>query len=56
MFPVYLMIARLGMAKSLWGIIIIPAATPTGVFRLRQFILIFSEEVIDAALIMEKRF
>jgi len=49
MLPVYLMIARLGMANSLWGIIIPPAATPTGVFILRQYMLTISDELIDAA-------
>lgn len=49
MLPVYLMIARLGMANSLWGIIIPPSATPTGVFILRQYMLTISDELIDAA-------
>ncbi|MFP4011539.1 MAG: carbohydrate ABC transporter permease [Spirochaetaceae bacterium] len=49
MLPVYLMIARLGMANTLWGIIIPPSATPTGVFILRQYMLTISDELIDAA-------
>lgn len=49
MLPVYLMIARLGMANTLLGIIIPPSATPTGVFILRQYMLTISDELIDAA-------
>jgi alpha-1,4-digalacturonate transport system permease protein len=49
MLPVYLVIARLGLANTLWGIIIPPAATPTGVFILRQYMLTISDELIDAA-------
>ena len=32
MVPIFLVIRRLGLYNSLWGIIIPPAATPTGVF------------------------
>lgn len=49
MLPVYMIIARLGMANTLTGIIIPPAATPTGVFILRQYMLTISDELIDAA-------
>jgi alpha-1,4-digalacturonate transport system permease protein len=49
MLPVYLTIAKLGMANSLWGIIIPPAATPTGVFLLRQYMLSIPDELIEAA-------
>lgn len=49
MLPVYMIIARLGMANTLAGIIIPPAATPTGVFILRQYMLTISDELIDAA-------
>lgn len=49
MLPVYLMIARLGMANTLWGIMIPPSATPTGVFILRQYMLTISDELLDAA-------
>ena len=49
MLPVYLIIAKLGMANSLWGIIIPPAATPTGVFLLRQYMLSIPDELIEAA-------
>ncbi|MBS1137664.1 MAG: binding-protein-dependent transport system inner rane component, partial [Proteobacteria bacterium] len=49
MLPVYLVIAQLGMANSLLGIIIPPSATPTGVFLLRQYMLTIPDELIEAA-------
>ncbi len=49
MLPVYLVIAKFGMANSLWGIIIPPSATPTGVFLLRQYMLTIPDELIEAA-------
>ena len=49
MLPVYLVIANLGMANTLWGIIIPPSATPTGVFLLRQYMLTIPDELIEAA-------
>jgi alpha-1,4-digalacturonate transport system permease protein len=49
MLPVYLMIARLGLANTLAGIIIPPSATPTGVFILRQYMLTIPDELVDAA-------
>jgi alpha-1,4-digalacturonate transport system permease protein len=48
MLPVYLVIAKLGMANSLWGIIIPPSATPTGVFLLRQYMLTIPDELLEA--------
>jgi alpha-1,4-digalacturonate transport system permease protein len=49
MLPVYLVIAKLGMANSLLGIIIPPSATPTGVFLLRQYMLTIPDELLEAA-------
>jgi alpha-1,4-digalacturonate transport system permease protein len=49
MLPVYLVIAKFGMANSLWGIIIPPSATPTGVFLLRQYMLTIPDELVEAA-------
>ena len=49
MIPVFLVIARLGMVNSLLGLIIPPAATPTGVFLLRQYMLSIPDELLDAA-------
>lgn len=47
--PVYQMAADLGLVNSLWGLIIPPAATPTGVFLLRQYMLSIPDELIEAA-------
>jgi len=49
MLPVYLVIAKLGMANTLLGIIIPPSATPTGVFLLRQYMLTIPDELLEAA-------
>ncbi len=49
MIPVYLVIAQLGMANTLWGLIIPPAATPTGVFLLRQYMLTIPDDLLEAA-------
>ena len=47
--PVFLVITRLGMNNTLWGVIIPGAATPTGVFLLRQYMLTIPDELIDSA-------
>ena len=47
--PAYLVVTGMGMGNSLWGVIIPPAATPTGVFLLRQYMLTIPDELIDAA-------
>jgi alpha-1,4-digalacturonate transport system permease protein len=47
--PAYLVVTTLGLANSLWGVILPPAATPTGVFLLRQYMLTIPDELIDAA-------
>lgn len=49
LLPAYQVISSLGMANSLWGMIIPPAATPTGVFLLRQYMLTIPDEAIEAA-------
>lgn len=49
LLPVYQMVASLGLVNSLWGMIIPPAATPTGVFLLRQYMLTIPDENIEAA-------
>jgi alpha-1,4-digalacturonate transport system permease protein len=38
-----------GMFGSLWGVIIPAAATPTGVFLLRQYMLTIPDELLEAA-------
>ena len=47
--PLFLITQELGMLNSLWGVIIPGAATPTGVFLLRQYMLTIPDEIIDAA-------
>lgn len=47
--PTYLVITELGMLNSLWGVILPGAATPTGVFLLRQYMLTIPRDVIEAA-------
>jgi alpha-1,4-digalacturonate transport system permease protein len=49
LIPLYQVVASLGMANSLWGLIIPGAATPTGVFLLRQYMLTIPDELIEAA-------
>ncbi len=49
MVPVYMVMARLELVNTLWGIIIPPAATPTGVFLLRQYMLTIPDELLEAA-------
>ncbi len=47
--PVYLVITQIGWVNNLWGVIIPGAATPPGVFLLRQYMLTIPDELIDAA-------
>ncbi len=47
--PVFLVITKVGWNNNLLGIIIPAAATPTGVFLLRQYMLTIPDELIDAA-------
>jgi alpha-1,4-digalacturonate transport system permease protein len=47
--PVFLVITQLGMNNTLWGVIIPGAATPTGVFLLRQYMLTIPDELLDSA-------
>ncbi|GAB3288768.1 carbohydrate ABC transporter permease [Pseudoclavibacter terrae] len=49
LIPVYQVVASLGLVNSLWGLIIPAAATPTGVFILRQYMLSIPDELIEAA-------
>ncbi|MGH3382171.1 MAG: carbohydrate ABC transporter permease, partial [Actinoallomurus sp.] len=45
--PLYQVVSQLGMVNSLWGLIIPPAATPTGVFLIRQYMLTIPDELIE---------
>ena len=47
--PIYLVITEVGWVNSLWGVIIPGAATPTGVFLLRQYMLTIPDQLLDAA-------
>ena len=47
--PVFLVIVQVGWVNNLWGVIIPGAATPTGVFLLRQYMLTLPDELLDSA-------
>jgi alpha-1,4-digalacturonate transport system permease protein len=47
--PVFLVITSIGWNNNLLGVIVPGAATPTGVFLLRQYMLTIPDELIDAA-------
>ena len=47
--PVYLVVTKLGLVNSLWAVILPGAATPTGVFLLRQYMLTLPKDLIEAA-------
>lgn len=46
--PIYLVITEIGWVNNLWGVIIPGAATPTGVFLLRQYMLTIPDQLLDA--------
>ncbi len=47
--PVFLVVSALGLNNSLWAVILPGAATPTGVFLLRQYMLTLPRDLIEAA-------
>ena len=47
--PVFLVITSIGWKNNLLGVIIPGAATPTGIFLLRQYMLTIPDELLDAA-------
>jgi alpha-1,4-digalacturonate transport system permease protein len=47
--PVFLVITTIGWNNNLLGVIIPGAATPTGLFLLRQYMLTIPDELLDAA-------
>lgn len=49
LIPMFLTLKQFGLINSLWGIIIPPAATPTGIFLMRQHCLGVPDELIEAA-------
>lgn len=49
MIPIFQVLKYLHLYNTLWGIIIPPAATPTGVFLVRQYLLSVPDELLEAA-------
>ncbi|MGG4146871.1 carbohydrate ABC transporter permease [Paenibacillus algorifonticola] len=49
MIPIFKVLSALGMYNSMLAIIIPPAATPTGVFLMRQYLLTVPDELLEAA-------
>jgi alpha-1,4-digalacturonate transport system permease protein len=49
LIPVFLVISQVGWTNNLLGLIIPGAATPTGVFLMRQYMLTIPDELLDAA-------
>jgi len=47
--PVYLVVTELGLVNTAWAVILPGAATPTGVFLLRQYMLTLPRDLIEAA-------
>ena len=47
--PIFLVITQVGWNNTLIGIIVPGAATPTGVFLLRQYMLTIPDELLDSA-------
>jgi alpha-1,4-digalacturonate transport system permease protein len=47
--PAFLVVSQLGLLNTPWGVILPGAATPTGVFLLRQYMLTIPDELLDAA-------
>ncbi|MBV1706152.1 MAG: carbohydrate ABC transporter permease [Hyphomicrobiales bacterium] len=47
--PVFVVVNEIGLDNSLWAVILPGAATPTGVFLLRQYMLTMPRELIEAA-------
>jgi alpha-1,4-digalacturonate transport system permease protein len=49
LIPVFLVITEIGWNNNFLGIIVPAAATPTGVFLLRQYMLTIPDELLDSA-------
>ncbi len=49
LIPAFLVITKVGWNNSLWGVIVPGAATPTGVFLLRQYMLTIPDELLESA-------
>lgn len=49
MVPIFSVLRFLGLYDSLWALIIPPAATPAGIFLMRQFLLKIPDDLIECA-------
>lgn len=49
LIPVFLVLRDLGLLNTLAGVIIAPAATPSGVFLMRQYIVSIPDSLLEAA-------
>ena len=49
LIPIYLVVASSALVNTYWGMIIPAAATPTGVFIIRQYMLTIPDELIESA-------
>jgi len=50
MVPVYLVLSKIGMINTLWGLIIPPSATPTGIFLAQRYIhSAIPDELLESA-------
>jgi alpha-1,4-digalacturonate transport system permease protein len=49
MIPIFLQLKTMHLLNSLWGIIIPPAATPTGIFLSRQYMVTLPDSLIEAS-------
>ncbi len=49
MIPGYLILAKVGLLNSLWGLVVFSALDAFGIFMLRQFIETIPNELLDAA-------
>lgn len=49
MVPIFTVLRFFGLYNSLWALIIPPAATPTGIFLMRQYLLTIPDEIIQSA-------
>lgn len=49
MIPIFSVVKHMGLYNNIWGLIIPSAATPTGLFIMRQYLLSVPDELMEAA-------
>lgn len=49
MIPIFIIVKKMGLYNSLWGLIIPPAATPFGIFLIRQYYMSIPSEYMQSA-------